>query len=113
MIGKQKGKSCLEYLFPISKSVSDNTTEDDLEKGPGTIFGVPNVVIHATKQSYAHDFIIDFSQEYHTDIGEGSIMVSGGQNQRIAITRALIKQPAVLHLDEATSALDVASERYV
>jgi ATP-binding cassette subfamily B (MDR/TAP) protein 1 len=75
--------------------------------------GVPDDVINAAKQSYAHDFISLFPQGYHTDVGEGSVMVSGGQKQRIAIARALIKQPAVLLLDEATSALDAASERYV
>lgn len=70
-------------------------------------------IIRAAKESNAHEFVSNFPAKYHTDVGEGSIMVSGGQKQRIAIARALVKRPAVLLLDEATSALDAASERLV
>lgn len=117
MIEEQKEMSCLKSFSQITRTdlAESNTvrTENDVEKGTGDILGVPNDVVNAAKQSYAHDFIRTFSEGYHTNVGEGSVMVSGGQKQRIAIARALIKQPAVLLLDEATSALDAASERYV
>jgi ABC-type multidrug transport system fused ATPase/permease subunit len=86
MVAEQKGRSCLASFFPIPKSVtltsvvaeSTVDTENDVEKGvTAGITGVPDDVINAAKQSYAHDFIKDFPQGYHTDVGEGSVMVSG------------------------------------
>ena len=70
-------------------------------------------ILRAGRLSHAHNFVSAFPQGYHTDVGEGSIMISGGQKQRIAIARAIVKEPHILLLDEATSALDAASERLV
>ena len=70
-------------------------------------------VIHAAKLAHAHDFIMDLPQGYDTLVGDQGITLSGGEKQRIAIARAMIRQPQFLILDEATSSLDNISEAAV
>lgn len=60
-----------------------------------------------------HHIIVSFEQGYDTVVGERGYRLSGGEKQRIAIARVLLKDPPVLLLDEATSALDTVSERVV
>ncbi len=67
----------------------------------------------AAKKAHAHDFIINFPQGYDTVIGDRGARISGGERQRIAIARALLKDAPILILDEATSQLDSTSERIV
>ncbi len=67
-------------------------------------------VVEAAKRAYAHDFIMELSNGYDTIIGEQSTGLSGGQLQRIAIARAILKDPAILIFDEATSQVDADSE---
>jgi ATP-binding cassette, subfamily B, bacterial MsbA len=70
-------------------------------------------VIEAARIANAHDFISEMPEGYDTNIGDRGSKMSGGQRQRMAIARAVLKNPPILILDEATSALDTGSERLV
>lgn len=70
-------------------------------------------VEQAARMANIHDSIVSFADGYETVVGERGYRLSGGEKQRIAIARVLLKNPPVLILDEATSALDTVSERVV
>ncbi|MDD2222668.1 MAG: ABC transporter ATP-binding protein/permease [Pseudomonas sp.] len=70
-------------------------------------------VEHAAQQANLHDFIRSLPDGYHTTVGERGLKLSGGEKQRVAIARVLLKNPPLLILDEATSSLDSISEQVI
>ncbi len=92
------------YLFHASiaenlRYARPDATQDELEA--------------AARRANIHETIVGFPDGYETIVGERGYRLSGGEKQRIAIARVLLKDPEVLILDEATSALDTISERVV
>lgn len=76
----------------------------------GQLDATDEEVIEAAKKANVHDAIMRLPDRYKTQVGERGLMVSGGEKQRLAVARVLLKDPAILFFDEATSALDPHTE---
>ena len=68
---------------------------------------------HAARLAQVHDFVMRLPDGYDTMVGERGLKLSGGEKQRVAIARTILKNPPILILDEATSALDTRTEREI
>ncbi|KAH9496236.1 ATP-binding cassette sub- B member 6, mitochondrial [Bulinus truncatus] len=79
----------------------------------GKITATDLEVEEAAKAAEIHDRILTFPKKYDTVVGERGLKLSGGEKQRVAIARTLLKAPAIVLLDEATSALDTKTERNI
>jgi ATP-binding cassette, subfamily B, bacterial len=81
--------------------------------GYGRVGASEDEIIAAAKAANVHEFVAALPQAYATIVGERGLKLSGGEKQRIAIARAMLKNPPILVLDEATSALDSRAERAI
>ncbi|MEM7177389.1 MAG: ABC transporter ATP-binding protein/permease [Pseudomonadota bacterium] len=81
--------------------------------GYGRDGATPEQIEAAARAARIHDFIISLPDGYATLVGERGLKLSGGEKQRVAIARTVLKDPEILILDEATSALDTGTERAI
>ena len=79
----------------------------------GNTSATPAQVEEAVRAARIHDFIVSTPKGYDTMVGERGLKLSGGEKQRVAIARTLLKNPPIVIFDEATSALDSANERAI
>ena len=106
-------KSLRDAIALVSQEITlfDDTIRSNIAYGRQD--ATEEQIVNAAKTAAAHDFIMNMPNGYNTYVGERGIKVSGGQRQRLAIARAMLKNAPILLLDEATSALDTESERNV
>lgn len=77
----------------------------------GNLEATDEQVVEAARRAHVHDTISNFPDGYNTMVGERGMMISGGEKQRLAVSRLILKDPPLLFFDEATSALDTHTEQ--
>jgi ABC-type transport system involved in Fe-S cluster assembly fused permease/ATPase subunit len=98
-------------IVPQDTVLFNDTVEYNIAYGrPGSTH---DEVVEAARAARIHDFIASTPKGYQTMVGERGLKLSGGEKQRVAIARTLLKNPPILIFDEATSALDSANERAI
>lgn len=98
-------------MVPQETLLFSGTIEENIRFGK--LDATHEEIVEAAKLANAHDFIIAQPDGYETALGERGVNLSGGQGQRIALSRAFLKDPGILILDEATSALDSETENLI
>ena len=98
-------------LVPQDTFLFDGTILENI--GYGCPDATDEAIIAAAKKANAHEFITNTPQGYKTPVGEAGMKLSGGEQQRLSIARALLKDAPILILDEATSSLDTQSEALI
>ncbi|XP_041662861.1 bile salt export pump [Cheilinus undulatus] len=91
----------------------DCSIAENIQYGDNTRTVSMEEVVEAAKKAFLHDFVMALPDKYETQVGAQGSQLSRGQKQRIAIARAIVRNPKILLLDEATSALDTESEKTV
>ena len=98
-------------IVPQDTVLFNDTIEYNIAYGnPGA---TPEQVQEAARSARIHDFIVSTPAGYQAMVGERGLKLSGGEKQRVAIARTLLKDPPIMIFDEATSALDSANERAI
>ncbi|KAK9880659.1 hypothetical protein WA026_011897 [Henosepilachna vigintioctopunctata] len=98
-------------VVPQDTVLFNNTIKYNIKYGRLTATDAD--VIEAARGADIHDKILSFTDAYDTMVGERGLRLSGGEKQRVAIARTLLKAPQIVLLDEATSALDTQTERNI
>jgi len=93
----------LQETFLFGGTIRDNIRYGRLEATEAEIEA-------AARQAHAHEFIVNLRDGYDSFVGEGGVLLSRGQRQRLALARAILKDPRILILDEATSDVDTETE---
>lgn len=96
-------------VVPQDTPLFNDTIEHNIRYGD--LSAPESQIVAAAERARIHDIISSWPAGYHTTVGERGMMISGGEKQRLAVSRLLLKDPPLLFFDEATSALDTHTEQ--
>ncbi|KAL5116993.1 Iron-sulfur clusters transporter atm1, mitochondrial [Pleosporales sp. CAS-2024a] len=96
-------------VVPQDTPLFNNTIKHNIHYG--NLEASSEQVFEAARRAHVHDSISQFPDGYNTMVGERGMMISGGEKQRLAVARLILKDPPLLFFDEATSALDTHTEQ--
>lgn len=96
-------------VVPQDTPLFNNTIEHNIRYG--NMMASSEEVVNAAKRARVHEIVENLPEGYNTMVGERGMMISGGEKQRLAVSRLILKDPPLLFFDEATSALDTYTEQ--